>query len=113
MSSGSRSFNTTASDEVFLVFCILLGPLIYIVTSIYGYLYNNRILQGRWPFTQYRLPSKHLATSLRVGVSLFFFSAVAYGLTTGSRFILTPELQTQNLAVLCLQIAIAVIVLFI
>ncbi len=90
----------------FILFCLLVGPLMFLVTTIDCRLVWSRcwLTRSFGRLTDYVQP--YFPVILRFGVSIFFIAAACYG-----GFILTPELETEARWVLVMHLAIAGLVL--
>ena len=106
-----RSLPQITFDAYFLLFCLVVGPLMFAVAFIDRKLVHNRnwLFRKADALTEYS--QTHFLTILQIGVCAFFIAAASYGFASNQGFILTPELKTNNQWVFLFHLIIALLAL--
>lgn len=105
--SPPRPALSVLSNHYFVLFCLFVVPLIFVVTVLDRYLTRRNCFLHRHASTLTDRLSDHFPTILRLGVSGFFASVFAYG-CLHDWMILTPELHTRTTWVCWIQLGIAI-----
>lgn len=97
-----RSPLQIVSGEYFLFFCLFVGPIMFAVAYVDRHPVFRRSWLSRSAGDLTDRVQPYFPITLRLGVSVFFTAAAAYG-----GFILTPELKTEDNWVPAMHLAIA------
>jgi len=94
-------------SHYFLLFALVVAPLIFAVSLLDSYLTRRRSMLGGWVGALEDRVSANFPLLLRLGVSGFFTAVFAYG-CLHDWMILTPELRTHSSWICWIQLAVAI-----
>lgn len=98
-------------SDYFVMFCLLVGPIMFAVALVDRYLTRRQCFLHRHAGVLTEKLSDHFPRLLRLGVSAFFASVFLYSGAHGSSMILTPELKTQAEWIRWFQLGVAAMAL--